>query len=232
MVVQGFQLPSLYYSAAGLRDGIIADLAARGVGREFSRLSREQRGVVEDMARRYAVPVKHVRKVAGLAATLFDSLQPLHNLPVQHGKLLEAAAYLHDTGHYVSDTSHHKHSHYLVTNSDMPAFTDRERQMIAALCRFHRKAMPALGHEAFQSLSTTERKIVILLVPLLRLADSLDRSHEQRVDALECRIEDGNVILRLRSAADTDLEIWAGERAAEIFRQVYSHPLSLEKARR
>ena len=65
-VLQTFSHPSLYYSAAGVRDGIIADLAARGVGRELSQLSREQRSMVEAMAKHYGVELKHARQVACL----------------------------------------------------------------------------------------------------------------------------------------------------------------------
>ena len=104
-VLELFQQPALHYSAAGVRDGIIADLAARGVGRELSMLNRDQRRVVEQMARRYGVEIPHARKVAELAHRLFESLQQVHRLPPALGKLLEASAYLHDIGHYVSDTA-------------------------------------------------------------------------------------------------------------------------------
>ena len=143
IALRQFRLPSLYYSSAGLRDGIIADLATRGVGRELSQLDAEQRRLMTAMARRYGVPLPHARKVAALAHTLFDSLQSLHALPPAYGKAIEAAAYLHDTGHYISDTRHHRHSFYLVANSDMPGFTERERRLIANLCRYHRKSTPA-----------------------------------------------------------------------------------------
>jgi exopolyphosphatase/guanosine-5'-triphosphate,3'-diphosphate pyrophosphatase len=113
-----FRLTKLYYSSAGLRDGIIADLAARGVGRELSQLDAEQRRLMTQMTRRYGVQLPHARKVAALAHVLFDSLQSLHGLPPSYGKVLEAASYLHDIGHYISDTRHHRHSFYMVTNSD------------------------------------------------------------------------------------------------------------------
>src|SRR5579884_602228 len=71
-----FEHPSIYYSAAGVRDGIIADLAARGAGREVAWLSRDQRRTVEAMSRRYGVQPKHAAKVAEIARTLFDELQP------------------------------------------------------------------------------------------------------------------------------------------------------------
>ena len=75
-VLEDFRLPCLYYSAAGVRDGIIADLYARGVGRELAQLSRDQRKEVEQMSRRYGVALPHARKVAALAHTLFTDLQP------------------------------------------------------------------------------------------------------------------------------------------------------------
>src|SRR5271165_138596 len=226
-----FKQRSLYYSAAGVRDGIIADLAARGVGRERAVLSRDQRRTVEQMARRYGVQLPHARKVADLALRLFDSLQPLHKLPAEFGKLLEASAYLHDIGHFVSDTSHHKHSYYLVVNSDLPGFTDAERHMIAVLCRYHRKAMPTPRHSPFQTIDPESRRAITLLVPLLRIADSLDRSHEQRVADLQVQFRNGTVTLALESNPDPDLEIWAAERVADSFRETYQTGLQLTRVK-
>jgi len=147
------------------------------------------------------------------------------------GKLLEAAAYLHDIGHYVSDTSHHKHSYYLVTNSDLPGFTDAERQIIALLCRYHRKAMPTPRHSPFQTIDPESRRAVTFLVPLLRIADSLDRSHEQRIADLEVHFRNGTVTLALDSGPDPDLEIWAAERVADSFRETYQTQLQLTRAK-
>ncbi len=228
-VLDLFQQPALHYSAAGVRDGIIADLAARGVGRELSMLNKEQRRCVEQMSRRYGVQLPHARKVADLAHRLFDSLQPLHRLPPALGKLLEAAAFLHDIGHYVSSTGHHKHSYYLVEASDLPGFTDQERHMIALLCRYHRKSMPSARHTPFQNFDSDSRRAITLLTPLLRIADSLDRSHEQRITDLQVQVKNGSVTVALESNADPDLEIWAAERIADAFRETYQTGLTLTK---
>ncbi|MGA8027677.1 MAG: Ppx/GppA phosphatase family protein [Bryobacteraceae bacterium] len=222
---------SMYYSVAGVRDGIIADLAARGVGRELSQLSREQRSVVEAMAKRYGVALKHARHVACLAHRLFEVLQPVHQLPPAAGKLLEASAYLHDIGHFVSGTGHHKHSAYLVANSDMPGFTDNERLTIAALCRFHRKSMPQPRHSLFQTLDPESKRLFINLEPLLRIADALDRGHEQKVRDVTGVVRDGAVNLQVHAGPDADLEIWAANEAAKIFREVYSKPISLQRTK-
>ena len=230
-ILELFQHPALHYSAAGVRDGIIADLANRGVGRELTMLSSYQRRVVEQMARHYGVQIPHARKVAELAHRLFESLQPLHRLSPGLGKLLQASAYLHDIGHYVSDTAHHKHSYYLVVNSDLPGFTDTERQMIALLCRYHRKSMPAPRHTPYQEFDPEARRAILLLTPLLRIADSLDRGHEQRVADVQIHLRNGSVTLELESGGDTDLEMWAVERIADTFRETYQASLTLAKAR-
>jgi len=230
-ILELFHHPALHYSSAGVRDGIIADLAARGAGRELTMLNADQRRVVELMARRYGVQISHARKVADLAHTLFESLQPLHRLPPSLGKLLQASAYLHDIGHFVSNSSHHKHSYYLVAHSDLPGFTDTERQMIALLCRYHRKSMPAPRHTIFQTFDQDSRRAITLLTPLLRIADSLDRSHEQRVADLQVHLRNGSVTLQVDSAADTDLEMWAVERVADAFRETYQASLALTRAK-
>lgn len=229
--LEAFGMNSLYYCIAGVRDGIIADLDARGVGRELSRLSREQLQVVEVMARKYGVAVRHARKVASLAHTLFDCLQPLHKLPPDYGKILEAACWLHDIGHFVSDTGHHKHSLYLVMNSDLPGFTDRERIFIALLCRYHRKTMPNGRHMAYQSLNADSKRAIALLTPLLRVADALDSSKEQTVEDIDVVLKNGSVQVKVAAAGDANLELWAAARAADTFRSVYERPLVLAAAK-
>ena len=230
-VLEAFQHRSLYYSAAGVRDGIIADFEARGVGRELSQLSNEQLKVVEAMAKRYGVSMKHIQKVAQMAVRLFEVAHPIHNLPPAAGKMLHAAAYLHDIGHFVSDTGHHKHSAYLVANSDMPGFTNRERFTIATLCQFHRKSMPQPRHANFQALDADAKRTVLLLAPLLRLADCLDRGHRQRVHDLKGQIKNGGFLIQVRAEKDADLEVWAANNAAAAFQQVYGIPVTIQRAR-
>jgi exopolyphosphatase/guanosine-5'-triphosphate,3'-diphosphate pyrophosphatase len=214
-----------------LRDGIIADLAARGAGRELSRLTAEQRTMAEGMAERYGVSLRHVQKVARLANDLFHDLQSVHQLPPPLGRLLEASAYLHDVGHFVSDTRHHKHSYYLVANSDMPGFNLTERGIIANLCRYHRKSMPAPEHDSFQALSVEDRRAVTLLTPLLRLADSLDRGNGQKVRSVECVVHEKEILVNLHAApaAGIELEIWAAARLDALFRQIYGRKLTLQR---
>jgi exopolyphosphatase/guanosine-5'-triphosphate,3'-diphosphate pyrophosphatase len=226
-VLEDFTLPSLFYSCAGVRDGIIADLASRGVEQELAQLDAEQLRSVREMARRYRVSLKHGDNVASLARDLFAALGAFHGLPAAAGKLLQAAAYLHDIGHFISDTRHHRHSYYVVTSSDLPAFTDRERLVIAHLCRYHRKSLPGPHHSSYRELSSAEKKTVRCLTPLLRIADSLDRGHQQRVASVEAKTSPGGVVLYLQSTEKTDLEVWAAQQVASAFQQTFDRPLTV-----
>jgi exopolyphosphatase/guanosine-5'-triphosphate,3'-diphosphate pyrophosphatase len=226
-VLEDFKLPSLFYSCAGVRDGIIADLASRGVEQELAQLDAEQLRSVREMARRYRVSLKHGDNVASLARDLFAALGAFHGLPTAAGKLLQAAAYLHDIGHFISDTRHHRHSYYVVTSSDLPAFTDRERLVIAHLCRYHRKSLPGPHHSSYRELSSAEKKTVRCLTPLLRIADSLDRGHQQRVASVEAKTSPDGVVLYLQSTEKTDLEVWAAQQVASAFQQTFDRPLTV-----
>ena len=86
-------------------------------------------------------------------------------------------------------------------------------------------------HPNYQALNAEERRALVYLIPLLRLADNLDVSGDQRIQALDCRLRDGHLALQLRSARDIDLEQWAAERVTDVFRQVYERPLAISKAR-
>jgi exopolyphosphatase/guanosine-5'-triphosphate,3'-diphosphate pyrophosphatase len=228
-VLELFQHSSMHYSAAGVREGIIADLAARGVGQESARINREQRLVVEKLARKFGVDPKHARLISALSRQLFDQFAELHQLPPEWGRLLEASAYLVDIGHYISDTAHHKHAAYVVVNADLPGFTDAERRLIAMLCRFHRKTMPAARHTDFQALPPETRRALLRLIPILRLADSLDQSHEQYVDSVQATVKADWVEIRLDAHGDTGLDEWAAERLSDIFRQVYGKALRIAR---
>lgn len=230
-VMGDFQIPHLAYCAAGVRDGIIRDLANRGAGHERARLQSDQRLLVEHFARRFAVDLKHARKVATFARDLFQALATWHRLEPEQGRLLEAAAMLRDVGHSVNDMSHHKHSQYIVANSDLAGFTDQERQEVAMLCRYHRKSMPAPRHSDFQALPPERQRAMLLLTPILRIADALDRSRDQRVDHIECQLTPNGLEIALHSELDTVLEQWAVERVAPEFRQSFQRPLTVRAVR-
>ncbi len=229
--MERFDIASLHYSTAGVREGIIADLAQREEEGERLGLSAEQKRVIEIFAKKFNVSLGHARASANAAMRLFEDLQSLHKLGRECARLLEASCYLLDVGHYVSDTGHHKHSYYLVANADLAAFTDTEKRMIALLCRYHRKSLPQARHVELAGISSADRRALELMVPFVRIADALDRSRDQHVKLAKAEIRGEEVALTLEAVEgkDDELEKWAIERNADAFTQVYGKKLRVTR---
>ncbi len=162
-----------------LRDGVVVDLAQRD--RELAQRLGDERAerieAVEAVARRYEHLGGHQRHVARLALVLFERLAPLHGLAPGDRDLLWAAAVLHGIGRFVADSGHHKHAAYLIRNTPLKGWTDDERELIAQIARYYRKAMPKPSHLEYVALASADRRRVDVLASLLRIADGFDILH-------------------------------------------------------
>jgi exopolyphosphatase/guanosine-5'-triphosphate,3'-diphosphate pyrophosphatase len=180
------------------------------------------------LGRHFRFDEPHAQQVRRIALRLFDELKPLHRLSSTVRPFLEAAALLHDIGHAISYNRHHKHTYYLLNNIDIAGLADRERELVACIARFHRRSLPETTHAQWAGLGADERLVVRKLATLLRVADSLDRSHHQPVGQLRVRRSRSAVTLRLKAQAVADLELWDVAHEQAIFRQVFGRKLVIQ----
>jgi exopolyphosphatase/guanosine-5'-triphosphate,3'-diphosphate pyrophosphatase len=209
----------------GLRHGVLVDLLRRTT-RDPSLAD-----AVTTLGRHLYFDEAHARQVARLALTLFDELAPLHRLPAMVRPFLETAALLHDIGNAVNYQKHHRHTQYLIQNADIPGLADRERDIVSRIARYHRRSPPDLHHAGMAGLSPAEGRLVRKLATLLRVADSLDRSHLQPVTRLRVARRGPDVVLRLVGKAPTDLELWDVAHEALLFSRVFGAKLRVEAKR-
>jgi exopolyphosphatase/guanosine-5'-triphosphate,3'-diphosphate pyrophosphatase len=141
--------------------------------------------------------------------------------------LLSAAALLHDVGYHIAHESHHKHSLYLIENSELTGFSEAERAVIANIARYHRGPLPKERHLEYAALNTADRETVCRLGAIVRIADALDRSHDSRVGDLRCSREGDVVRIQIRSALDCENELSEAERRREMFEQAFQCRLDL-----
>jgi hypothetical protein len=159
---------------------------------------------------------------------LFDETRAIHGLTDREREWLEYAAILHDIGVHISYEQHHKHSYYLIRNGDLRGFEPEEIETIALIARYHRQAAPKRNHDSFRDLRRKERSAVRALAAILRLAESLDRSHAQTITGLALHDRGDDDLLQLRTSGDAELEIWAATRQAAPFERMTGKPLRLE----
>jgi exopolyphosphatase/guanosine-5'-triphosphate,3'-diphosphate pyrophosphatase len=213
----------------GIKEGLLFDLVNRLV-RQRDHEDRQERGVLESalvVGRKYHFDEAHSRQVTFLALRLFDQLRAVHGLAAADRRILQAAGLLHDIGQFVSYQAHHKHSLYLISNTELPNFSRRDMEMVANVARYHRKAHPADHHPAFTALTEGEQVRVSRLAALLRLADALDREHVQRVSDLTARIGPDELTLWIDGTAGLLLEGWSLKKKANLFTKVFGRKVTL-----
>lgn len=207
----------------GLKDGIAIDLIDDYVRHEPHAERQEQvvlAGAV-NLGRRFRFDAAHARHVAKLAASLFEQLRDVHGLDSALRRVLIAAAVLHDIGLFIGYRRHHKHSQYIISQSELPGLTPREILMTANVARYHRKGDPAPHHEAFNALPEEDKESVRRLAALLRIADALDSEHKQTVRDVRMNVRDGNAFVDAQGAGDLLLERWAVRKKSALFESVF-----------
>ena len=127
----------------------------------------------------------------------------------------------------MSYDGHHKHSLYLISNSELPSFSQSEMLIVANVARYHRKAHPQPNHHAFAVLSPQEQERVTKLASILRIADSLDCEHTQRVTSVNVMVADDEVSLWLDGTAGLLLEGWTLKRKSALFSKTFGRSISL-----
>ena len=216
-----------------LREGLVLDYISRH-RKEIAQADRYpdvRRRSVFELADRCKYWPDHSQHVARLAVGLFDQTRAIHGLTDREREWLEYAAILHDIGVLISYEGHHKHSYYLVKNGDLRGFEPEEIETIALVARYHRQGTPKRRHEGFRDLPRRTRRTVRTLAAILRLAESLDRSHAQSITAVEIHDRGDDDLLQLRTSGDAELELWAAARHAAPFERMTGKPLRLEVGR-
>jgi exopolyphosphatase/guanosine-5'-triphosphate,3'-diphosphate pyrophosphatase len=197
-----------------LREGLLLDYIrthSRHIEQTDSIPDVRRRSVVE-LAERCNYSAEHAHQVVKLALALFDQTVPVHGLGAQEREWLELAALMHDIGVHISYQRHHRHSHYLILNGDLRGFSPDEIAVIALIARYHRRGTPKKAHEEYAQLAPAFRPAVRALASILRVAESLDRSHAQVVTRVDLSLLAAEAVIRLTVAGDAELEQWAATR--------------------
>ena len=216
----------------GLRDGALADHIQKKVNKSIylERQESSREWGLKKLSIKFNLERNHAEQCANLAIRLFDILENEHQLKEEYKDILYGGALLHDIGSYISFLDHHKHSEYLIMNSEIHGFSEKEKKWIALIARYHRKGFPKESHQEYQGLSFQEKEMILMLSAIVRIADSLDRSYRNAVKAIEPLGFKKNLIkLGISGKDDLSLELWSVQRKKEYFETVFKKQLEILK---
>lgn len=224
--MQMLKLDSLVLCERALREGMIVDwMLTHGLINSRLRYQNEvkNRNVIK-IAQKYHVDLDYSQRVAKFALSIFDQLKgQLHAWSETERELLWSAAILHNSGVYISHSSHHKHSYYLIRNAELLGFTELELELIANIARYHRRSRPRKKHEAYQKLPHKQYQLMVRqLSAILRLAVALDRRNKGAIAEVNCQYNSRNRLLSFQVQPteigdQCSLELWNLSYKKEVF---------------
>ena len=226
-------LPSFRYLPWGLRDGMLAQMAADydSIGSLRERIATERENSLMHLSNHFQVDVRYAERIRAHCERLFKSLQAVHCLPPEYLIWLDAAAALHETGSFINRTGRHRHTWYLIANSELFGYTQQHRRIIAAIARFVGKSRPSDDSPAMRAIAAADRLLVPRAVMLLRLARAMEQGRRGAVHGLRVRCNDQQVKLTLLSrAGGAELEMWALDKEKALFREIFNRELLCAEA--
>jgi exopolyphosphatase / guanosine-5'-triphosphate,3'-diphosphate pyrophosphatase len=228
LVIQGVMeaggFSDLEATEAGLREGVFFESLLRTP----PLFDDVRRASVRNLAGQYHADFTHLEHVAHLALQMWEALGEagVHPRDGVERELLWAAAMLHDIGTAVDYDDHHKHSRYLILNAGLPGFTPRETALIGQAARYHRKGIPTLGEFA-PLMREGDDALLDRIAAMLRVAEMLERSRDQAVQAVSVEVADGRVELGLQADADVTIARWGAQSQSDVFERAFGRELSV-----
>ena len=208
-----------------LCDGIAYEYA------EQNKLLRGEHDFAEDIiacamniSKRYNGSTRRADTLEHITTTIFDSMKKVHGMGQRERLYLRLAAILHDCGKYISMINIGEASYDIIMATEMIGLSHMEREIVANVVRFNHSNFVYYGQaqDHPQGLDKESYLIVAKLTAILRLANSLDRSHKQKMKGVKATLQDNELILKIDTQEDITLERGFFQTNTEFFKEVYS----------
>ncbi len=209
----------IFVAEVNLRTGLLTEMATGGVW--TAEFKEQIVNSTMEVAARYQTDMRHCKHVNHYALAIFRHLQPTQKFTARQEMILTVAALLHEIGGYVNDRAHHKHSYYLISNSDIFGFSSHDVQLAALVARYHRRSAPKNSHTPYMSLHRKDRLVVSQLAAILRIANVLDALKDRREISLTCQQQERSLVLLTNAVTNLPLIQKRINERSDLFTQIY-----------
>ena len=222
----------LWAPGVTLTDGIAYDYAVNNkLIRPDHDFEQDIVACAKNISNRYQGSKKRGEALEKIALSIFDATKKLHGLGKRERLYLGIAALLQDCGRYVSLTQVGDCSYNIVLNTEIIGLSHAEREIVASIVRYN--------HESFRyyeeiarttALEIKDYMIIAKLTAILRLTCALDSSSKQKFTNVKITLDEGELILRVDTDLNIELEKGLFEEKTKFFEEVYNvHPILKQK---
>lgn len=229
-----FQAESMWVPGVSLLDGIAYDY---GEKKKFIKsvhnFENDILVAARNIAKRYSTGKDHIRGTTDIALTIFDSMKKIHGMSQRDRLLLQIAVHLHDCGKYISMADVAECSYRIIMATEIIGLSTEERKIIASTVRYNTTEFVYYGnYDEGPGIDRNHYLLVAKLTAILRLANAMDRSHYQKVEALRVVLRERELQLIIDSSQDISLELGLLRDKVKFFEEVFGVRLVLKRKRR
>ena len=229
-----FQAESVWVPGVSLLDGIAYDY---GEKKKFIKSVHNFENDIlvasRNIAKRYSTGKDHIKGTTDIALTIFDSMKKIHGMGARERLLLQIAVQLHDCGKYISMADVAECSYRIIMATEIIGLSTEERKIIASAVRYNTTEFVYCGnYDKGLGIDRHQYLLVAKLTAILRLANAMDRSHYQKVEALRVVLKDRELQMIIDSSRDISLELGLLRDKVQFFEEVFGIRLVLKRKRR
>lgn len=175
-----------------------------------------------NISKRYMGNRKRSDVLEKFTTIIFDSMRKVHGLGKRERLYLRLAVMLHECGKYISLVDIGETSFQIVMSTEIIGISRQEREIVANIVRFNHSKFVYDDQMGMGSMSRESFLVVAKLTAILRLANSLDRSHKQKFSGLKAVLKENQLILTVDTQEDITLEKGFFEANSDFFKEVFS----------
>ena len=212
---------------AGLREGAMFRYACPTVAEKP--ISDILGHSIYTLLHHFDMNIRHAEHVFDLSMQLFRQLKVIHKLPRPYVKVLRVASMMHDIGSSLKFYDHHKHSMYIILNSNLYGIPQKDLIMASIVAALHyRDGLEQLDCQKYLDLLNEEEiSAVRKLGVIVRIAECFDRSCGGVIVGLSCDVLGDSVILKTKTQGDCTLEIKDALGALNEFKRAFKKNLEI-----
>ena len=194
-----------------------------------------------NMAKRYKCHASHNQILDTFSVDIFDAMRRFHGMSPRDKLLLRIAVYLHACGKFISIRNSNECAYNIIMSTEIIGLSHLEREIIANVVRYNirdfdynRVQLEAQVYkDASGGLTANEITIKIAkLTAILRLANSMDRTHKQKISGCKIAVRDGELVITTDYQGDISMEKRSFVQKADFFEEIFGIRPVLKQKRR
>ena len=176
-----------------------------------------------NMAKRYRCQSSHAEAVEKYALEIFDVMKKYHGMGARERLLLQIAVILHACGKFISVKNSNECAYNIIMSTEIIGISHPERVMIADIVRYNIRDFDynMVREETGMAENRDAPILTAKLTAILRLANSMDRGHRQKLKNCRITVKNGKLIVSTEYPGDITLEAMSFEQKAEFFEEIF-----------